>query len=281
VTEPAPHSSTSARQRALDLRGVLRALPALVRLGVSAVMLTMLLGLAASGLVIQFHYQNRDETPGLTLDDLRAGFHGITAKSPLLTAANRNHPPGLPADQHDVLVKWLTNDRVAENYDNIDLGVSSPSEIMATSCVSCHSRKADRKDPKVGVAPDWPLEFRDDVLKLAVSRKVEPRAMAKLADSTHLHAPAMGVLGVMMIALLWLTRLPRTLVGVLAALIGVGLALDIGGWWIARSWEPFVPIIAIAGAAFNGACALAMLLVTLDAWWPTRRSSAQLPGRRT
>lgn len=264
-------TSPSARQRAHDLRGVTRALPAFVRLGLSGLMLTMLLGLAASGMVIQFHYQNRDETPGLTMDDLRAGFHGITAEAPLLTAVKRGHPDGLSADQREVLTKWLSNDRVPENYDNIDLGVMSPGEVISTSCVSCHSRKADRKDAKVGRAPDWPMEFKDDVLKHAVSRKVEPRAMAKLADSTHLHAPAMAMMGIVLIGLLWLTRLPKALVGVLAALIGVGLALDIGGWWIARSVEAFVPVIPIAGAMFNGGCGVAMALVVVDAWWPARK----------
>ncbi len=272
MSDPAAaNSSPTARQRADALRGVLRGLPALVRLGICGLMLTMLLGLAASGMVIQFHYQNRDETPGLTMDDLRAGFHGITAEAPLLHAINRKHPENLPADQREVLLKWLTNDRVPENYDNIDLGVSSPGEIISTSCVQCHSRKADRKDAKVGSAPDWPLEFRDDAVKLAVSRKVEPRAMAKLADSTHLHAPAMGTLGLLLIGLLCLTRLPRGVVGLLAACIGIGLALDIGGWWIAREVEAFVPVIPIAGTAFNGACGLAMFLVVVDSIWPVRR----------
>jgi hypothetical protein len=273
VTDPASPTSTAdaLRTRALALQGVLRGLPAFVRLGVACVMLTMLLGLAASGMVIQFHYQNRDESPGLTLDDLRAGFHGITAEAPLLVAVKRNHPDNLPGAQREVLLKWLGADRVAENYDNIDLGAMSPGEVISTSCVSCHSRKADRKDPKVGSAPDWPLEFKDDAVKLAVSRKVEPRALAKLADSTHLHAPAMATMAIMLGGLLWITRLPRPLVSLLCLAMGLGLALDIGSWWAARSVEALVPVIAIAGAVFNGSCALAMLLVTLDALWPARR----------
>jgi hypothetical protein len=264
-------SPSSPRDRALALRGVLRGLPCLVRLGVSCLMLTMLLGLGASGMVIYTHYENRDEVHGLTMDDLRAGYHGLLAEAPIGEAIKRGHPAGLPADQREVLVKWLSSDRVPENYDNIDLGVSSPSEIIATSCVSCHSRKADRKDPKVGSAPDWPLEFKDDALKLAVSKSVQPAAKEKLAASTHLHAPAMAMMGLMMMGLLWLTRVPRGVVGVLAALIGVGLALDIGGWWISREYAGFVPMIAIAGAAFNGACGVAMALVVVDAWWPGKR----------
>lgn len=270
MSDPSP-TLPSARDRALALRGVLRGLPALVRLGVSCLMLTMLLGLAASGMVIYTHYENRDETRGLTMDDLRAGYHGLLAEAPLLHAINRNHPENLPKDQREVLLKWLSNDRVPENYDNIDLGVSSPSEILSTSCIQCHSRKADRKDPKVGAAPDWPLEFKDDAVKLAMSKTVNPAAKEKLAASTHLHAPAMAMMGTTMIGLLWLTRVPRGLVGVLAALIGLGLALDIGGWWISREYAGFVPMIAIAGAAFNGAVGLATALVVADCWWPTKR----------
>jgi ABC-type sulfate transport system permease component len=66
------------------------------------------------------------------------------------------------------------------------------------------------------------------------------------------------------------TRLPRWLIGMLLALMGVGLLADIGGWWLARLYVSAVYAILIGGAAFNGASGLALVLTLLDLWWPRR-----------
>src|SRR5258707_1260673 len=130
----------------------LRSLPGLVRLGLTALLLTILLGMAASASHLFDHYKNRDEQKDFTLDDLRA--------------------------------------------------------------------------------------------------------------------PA-----IVLCALLYAPRLPRTLIPLLIALNGLSLFADLISWWLTRTHESFVYLIAAAGAAFNASPVLIALLILADLWLPRRAAA--------
>lgn len=254
----------------------LRNLPLGMKLGLSGLLLTLLIGLAASAMHLVWHYENRDERPGLTKDDLVSAYHGLNAVAPLLSAVERGHPPELPADQRQVLLDWLRGDRIVEDYDSIDLGDAAPSEIIAQNCLSCHSRNAAAGDP---LARDLPLDRWDDIKKIAYSREIAPAPIKITAVSTHTHALSLGSLTLVVVALAWLTSLPRRLIGVLVALVGVALFLDISAWWLARPYDNWlgavtgpgwVGVIVVAGAVYNTGTVLLTLLTLADLWRPAR-----------
>lgn len=250
---------------------LLRDLPFLVRLGLSALMLVLVGGMAASAAHIWFHYQNRDESKGLTMDDLRAAYHGLDRPPALLSSLRRGHPedvkPGaLTRENRETLLKWASSGRIVEDYDSIDLGASSPSEIIATSCVSCHG--ANGADPKAAAIR---LSSLENVKKVAFGKRVNRAPVNIVAMTTHTHALSLGTMAVMLLGLLWLTRLARGLVGWLTAGLGLGLLGDIGSWWAARTSEYFVVVIAVSGAVFNGLSVLVMVVVLADMWWPRGR----------
>jgi hypothetical protein len=246
----------------------LRSLGLGARLGLSFLVLTLLGGLAASAQHLLWHHQNRDERPGLSMDDLKGAYHGVNVRSPLIVAMERAHPDGMPQADRDALLKWLRGARISEDYDNLDLGAAAPSEIIAARCVSCHSRQST--DP---VAKRLPLEFFDDVKAVAFSRDIRPTDIKILAASTHTHAISLGVLSIVVSLLLYLTRLPRAVVGAAIALMGLALFGDIAAWWVARESAGFVYIIVIAGGAYNALSALALLAVVTDLWLPIGREN--------
>lgn len=233
------------------------------RLGMTFLVLTILGGLAASMQHLVWHHQNRDEQPGVSMVDIQGAYHGVEQPALLLTALERNHPPELAAKDRDLLLAWLRGKRINEDYDNLDLGDAAPNEIIARACVSCHARASTD-----AVAKAVPLEFYDDVKKVAFSKKINPTDLKILAASTHTHALALGSLTIVVAGLLLATRWPRALIGVLILGAGGALFADLGAWWLARGTAGFVYVIAVAGAAYAGAMALSCLAVLADLWRP-------------
>jgi hypothetical protein len=241
----------------------LRDLPASLRLALSALVLVFLGGFAASGYHLREHHQNRDEQPGVSLADLEGAYRGIQTTSPLVGALERGHPAELKASDRELLLKWLHSARIAEDFDNLDLGDAAPAELLRRDCMTCHARAAVAKnDAKVA------LEYWDDVNKLAFSRHVEPVSTAILAASTHTHALALGTVTVIVALLLLLTRWPRALCNVVVAIAAIGLLADLGSWWLARASAGFVVVIAVSGFAYAGSMVIALLAVLAELWLP-------------
>ncbi len=245
----------------------LRDLPAGARIGISALVLVLGVGIAASLSHLYDHYQNRDERPGLTLDDLEGAYHGLDRPSLLLTTLEAGHPDQLDGEARRILTDWLRSDRVVESYDDLDLGDFAPAELIAAHCLECHSRKATTQD---GIGERIPLDYFDDVKTLAFSQRIEPTPAAVLAASTHAHALSLASLSLIVSALAWGTAFPRRVVSFAIAMVGLGLLGDIGGWWLARELPAATGLVVGAGAVYNGGTGLILIGVLFDLWRPRR-----------
>ncbi|MEM7205743.1 MAG: hypothetical protein AAF628_36150 [Planctomycetota bacterium] len=243
----------------------LRRLPWAGRLGLTLLLCTVGLGLATSVTHLFHHYENRDEQPGLTLDDLRGAYHGIRSSAPLVTALESGHPEGLPAADRTALLQWLSGDRVSDDYDNLELGEAAPAEILDVRCLSCHAR--DAGDP---IGKRVPLEYWDDVAKLSISRDITPTATEIVVASAHTHALGMGTLSLLLAALGLATRWSRGLVGLLTLTSGAGLLLDLSGWFLARYAISVVPLMAGAGALWLASSVGLIVLILLELWLPRK-----------
>lgn len=228
------------------------------RLGLIAFVLALAGGyLLASYLHMVEHYQNRDGRPGMSFTDVKSAYHGATVPSPLLTALRRNHPPEMPAGDRAELLRWLEGGNAAANYDNPDFADFSPKELLDTHCVSCHAGAAERG---AGLSlRNWP-----EVQKVAFSVEVFPTDRKILLASLHAHASTMGAIGLVVALLALLTSWPRWLTGGLVLLAGLGLAVDVGSWWPARSNEAFVYAIVAGGVTHSASMAALMLLIVVD-----------------
>ncbi len=241
----------------------LRLLGFSARLGLTFLVLTILGGLAASLQHLVWHHENRDEQKGISMVDLEGAYRGVQQPAALLTALERNHPAELAAAERDVLLNWLRGSRISEDYDNLDLGDAAPNEIIARSCVSCHGRNSTD-----AVAKRLPLEFFDDIRKVAFSRQINPTDVKILAASTHTHALALGSLTIVLALLAFFTRWPGRLIGLGVLLAGAALFADLASWWLAPKSVAFVYVIAAAGGTYTLVTALLCLAVLLDLWLP-------------
>ncbi len=276
----------------------LRHLSVASRLGLTCLIVVFGIGLATSLQLIVDHHQNRDGQPGVSITDVKGAYHGVFVPAPFVTALERGHPappappasPVLPAASRDALMDWLLgkkdaagkrpvggNPRLIEEYDSIDLGDAAPIEIIARSCLSCHSAKGAEeiaaKAPAGSAAKKWggwPLHNLEGVKKIAYEKRIDPPPLQILTKSTHAHAISLATMSVALGALLVLTRWPRSIIGVLIGVAGAGLLMDIGGWWIARKYAAAVYMIMAGGAAYSATNALTLVAIFLELWLPKR-----------
>lgn len=243
------------------------------RIGLIGLVLVIWMGQAASLYHMHDHYQNRDERPGMTLDDIRSAYHGLNAQAAIKTALEHKHPEGLHDATRTTLLNWLDSGKVAENYDNLDLGDQTPAELMAASCISCHDSKF-AKEKGGGIA----LSAWEDVRKVAFTRTINPVPIKVLAISTHTHALALGALSGVVIVLALATRRCSKMISLLVAINGLSLAGDIAGWWLARQSSDVVYLIVGAGALYNISLVLMTLMVIAELIGPKMGDSTLRRG---
>lgn len=249
-------------------RSRLATLPVGARLGLAMLVLVFIGGFIASAAHLYLHHSKKDEEPGLSLDDLKGAYHGVRTRAPLVRALERGHPETLAPDDRKALLDWLASDRLDARYDDPDLGDRAPAELIAANCLECHSRRsADRHE----IARSLPLDYWDDVRRLAFGKELNPVPVPILVISTHTHALSLAAVSAAVLALLWMTGWSRAVTSTLAFLAGAGLAADIGGWWLARLDDSFVWAIIVGGGAYNASMALSLLLVLVDLLRPAPR----------
>ncbi len=260
------------------------------RLGVACAVIVILGGLGASARHVADHHGPKDDVKGLSLDDIMGAYHGVQAPARLAAALERGHPENLAPAAREALITWIEGPRgpngkrtgpkrLADDYDNFDLGDMAPNELIAKNCLSCHSAKVADTSP---IAKTIPLDRRDDVLRLALPKNLTPVPTEILVTSTHTHALSLGTLAVVTIALVLATSWPRRLTGALVLAVGAGLLLDLGGQWIAHTWdansarEPFgragIYMVLAGGAVYGIGSTLALLSVLIDLFMPRTRA---------
>ncbi len=248
----------------------LRDLAFSLRVSITALVLVIAGGYAASLAHLWDHYAGKDERPGLSAADLEASFHGAKQTSALLESLRGAHGRDYSdAKEREVLIDWLSGSRISEDYDSIDLGDSAPAEILARRCVGCHARNA--ANSAAGDAFErLPLEYWDDVAKVAFSREFHPVPLKILTTTTHTHALTIPLVAIAGALLLIFSGWPRVLVNAITLIGSVGLLIDIACWWLARVQALAVHGILIGGALFSAALGLQIVLGLADLWFGRR-----------
>lgn len=249
-------------EHASGARGLLAGLPLLARLGVTGFLAIAALGLYASIQQIEIHHGKSDGEPGLSEADVRGGYHTTVIPSPMRAALEGSlagHAPlELDDDQRAALVDWIESERPAQMFDDIDLDLLAPIEILGERCSDCHASDGEAAS----------FASFADVKGLLSDKVLEPPPTEVRWTSLHTHAPAMVGFGLLLALLGLLTRFGRHLRSLPMALAGIGIALDLGAWIPARESASLVYAIVAGGALYATGCALALVLVLLEVWLP-------------
>jgi len=235
-------------------------------LRVAATILLIILGGGYAAAVQHMfdHYENKDERPGMSMDDVTGSFHGVNSEATMIVAINTTMREHLTDGEHAALLEWLQGSRISEDYDNLDLGENAPADIIDRNCLDCHSRNAQKGD---GIGARMPLEYWDDIKPLAFSKQFDPVPLEILTISTHTHALSMGMVTALTALLFlgtgWSCRWRNRII----ALTFLALLADLSSWWLARWCEPFCTVLIVAGGVYGALLVVQLVGTFIDIWF--------------
>jgi len=274
----------------------------LARLSLPAkLLITLLLLIIGPGYLfgtanIFFKHQNADGEPGLTVDDLRATFHGMTRtfqpedKTIVNSAMLKQVRPGGDMREHldkggepavRSLLAWLENTAKEDEFAKPGLaepGDPSAQQIIKAHCIECHNADGGEMEevPYAETAdgePEYTLVMVTAKPEIRVQEAglqtvvIKPISEAKLVHVTHIHILTMPIFTFVVGVLFLLTGIPQSIKLLIGPLPMLAVLLDISGWWIARFVEPFIFVIAAAGGLFGATYALQILCVLGSLWF--------------
>ncbi len=265
------------------------------------IMLTAFLAIIGSGYLVavwNIYHSHRmaDGVEGLSLDDVRAVYSGMSvssdapAPSRMLTMIQTTMREYVQSERDfAVLERWLKSGGREDELDSGD-GRRTPRAVLRT-CLRCHA--ADSGEDIARDAPfgpdDWDVDY--GMLSKFLSphdheheheheadddaRWVPPQyQIPRLVLVSHMHMLTIPMFTLTVGLLFMTTRLPPPVRGLLTPLPMIALVMDFGGWWLARASPGFVYAIAGAGAVFGLTFGMQLLAVTIELWRPARSRNA-------
>ncbi|MHB0955427.1 MAG: hypothetical protein ACYC6N_14235 [Pirellulaceae bacterium] len=281
----------------------------LARLSLAAkLMITLLLLIIGPGYLfgmanIFFKHQNADGEPGLTIDDLRATFHGLTKtfqpedKKIVNSLMLKQVRPG--GDMREYLdqggepavrglITWLENSAKEDEFAKP--GLANPADpsaqqIIKAHCVECHNADGgDMEDvPYAATAesePEYTLVMVTAKPEITIEPSglqtlvIKPASDARLVHVTHAHVMTVPIFIFIVGVLFLMTGIPQSIKLLLGPLPLLAVLLDISSWWIARYVEPFIFVIAATGAVLGATYALQIVCVLGSMWFGRRTAMA-------
>jgi hypothetical protein len=275
----------------------------LARLSLPArLMVTLFLALIGSGYLVAAYkiyvwHQDADGREGMTINDLRAVYHGIEMritedaapivhKSEMLEEVSEGGAMrqflakgGEPAIR--TLIGWLETGAKEETFTQGSLyheGDPSPQQVIASQCLKCHHADGgDAEDiPYAQDALSTPtyalvakvaaphIEEVDGETRIV---RIGPTSFRELLHVTHAHILSIPVFALIVGSLFLLTSFSSRVKLVLVPLPMLALCVDFASWWLARSIEPFIYLIAAAGSVFAVGLGLQILGVWGSMWF--------------
>lgn len=260
------------------------------------VTLTLFLALVGTGYlvaVLNIHMQHhlRDMTPGMSLDDLRAAYHGldvaVTGDLVLPSEMLREVLPGGGMRKHldkggpkeiRALVSWLEDGAKEDDFDRpalYETDAPSARQVIARRCVTCHRAdggdKADLPYAANATAdPEYALVAKAAapvISQESQTMHISPPTVERLVLITHMHILSIPVFALIVTGLFMCTGWGPRFKLVLGPLPMLAIILDMAGWWLARPMAGFIYVIAGAGALFGASLGAQILLVFASLWF--------------
>ncbi len=228
-------------------------------------------------------HSGADGKPGLTIDDLKAVYSGVTvekssAKSApsimlkMIEGAMRQYV----SDSADFLVlhDWLADGNGEPGLEKERDG-RTPRRVITLNCLRCHA--ADSGELIGTKAPFGPDQLTVDYKMIsqfttpgtateAGTVRIGPQSAPHLILITHAHMLAIPIFTLIVAFLFWLTPLPRGFRAIVAPIPMLTLVFDFSSWWLARVAPGAIYVIAAAGAAYGSAFGLQLLSIAYATW---------------
>jgi len=236
-------------------------------------------------------HSGADGKPGLSLDDLRAAYSGLT-----ITRDSRTVVPSrmlqmiegsmrqYVSDDEDyaALHGWLAEGNGESGLDAKRDG-RTPRRVITLNCLRCHAADSGKR---IGtIAPFGPDQLTVDYAMIGkfttaapqssrATVRVGPQESPHLILVTHAHMLAIPIFTLIVATLFWHTRLPVAVRSPVTPIPMLVLVVDFASWWIARISPGFIYLIAAAGGMYGLTFGVQIITIVIDLWRPAPPTSA-------
>ncbi len=238
-------------------------------------------------------HSGADGKPGLSLDDLRAAYSGLTVTrdsgsvvpSRMLQMIEGSMRQYLADDEdYAALHGWLAAGDGEAGLDAKRDG-RTPRRVITLNCLRCHAVDSGKR---IGtIAPFGPDQLTVDYAMIAkfttatpqtsqATVLVGPQESAHLILVTHAHMLAIPIFTLIVAGLFWQTRLRAEVRSIVTPIPMLVLVLDFASWWLARVSPGFIYLIAAAGGVYGLAFGVQIIAIVIDLWRPARPTSATI-----
>ena len=268
--------------------------------------ITLFVALLVSGYLLSVgnivtRHEMADGSPGLTLHDIVAHYHGLTKvvapDSPVEIHSEMLREVGPDGGMREylddggpsavrALLTWLAAGGTKKGFlvsGVPEPGDPSPANVIRDLCVECHhAAGGDMEDvpyaPRAGGDPDYALVAvvaRAPVAPASAGPRtirIAPVSAKKLLHVTHSHILSIPVFVLAMTGLFLLTGAGRRMKLILGPMPMAAITLDILAWWLARPIGAFAYLVPLAGAVFGASFCLQAAWVICSTWRRTATS---------
>lgn len=221
----------------------------------SKVAITLFLCIAGIGYLLGFaniylSYSPVDGKPGLSIADVRIAFSGSGSGSTLEKALDGSMKQYVDSEADAAKIKaWLKAGAKEADFGSVK-------EILANSCVSCHS--ADAK--AAGVV----LETYADVSPLL--KADTGMSVSRLVSLSHMHVLATITILFLLCLVFSFTAFTEPVKIIVMAFSLASIAADIGSWWLAKFVSAFAVLVILGGMCLAVAFLALIVLSLYDLW---------------
>jgi hypothetical protein len=199
---------------------------------------------------IYFTYSPIDEEKGLSLNDIRFSFYGKRDVTKLEKSIDGTMREYFTSDEDYNSVKaWIQAGADEKDFEPIKT-------IFDNSCNTCHSA-----DAAVAGAV---LENYDGVEPYL--QQDTGKSVSRLVSLSHTHLFTIVTIIFLLSFIFSFTLFSEKFKQFIYGLAFFAAALDIGGWWLAKSAAVLAPFVIIGGVLVAISFALLILLSLYDMW---------------
>lgn len=226
-------------------------LPMSLRMAYTMTLLVLGVGYLFAMIQVFEVHAGRDGDPMLSAKDLRIAYSGNPDGSRLESALNGPMKDMLPADERQVVIKWVHDGATQEAYE------AKVKSIVDTRCIMCHSPTGNPHLPDL-------TSFEGLSKVAAVDTGV---SIATLVRVSHIHL--FGITFIFFIVSMIFSHAylrPVWIKCVVIIIPFLTILMDIGSWYLTKIWPSFAWMVIISGGLMGLSFAFQWLTSMYQMW---------------
>ena len=237
----------------------LQHLPFSRKIGMTIFLIVIGIGYVFGFFNIILSYGANDVEPGISLKDIAIAFYGARDKTALEKSIDGSMRIYFASDSdYNSVKEWLADGGKEKEFETIK-------PILDQSCNTCHS-----SDVKVADAALDTYENTEEWLGQDTGKSI-PR----LVGISHTHILSAAVVVFILVSILCSTTYPQALKVTLCTWSYLTIALDVGGWWLAKISPSLSFMVILGGASMGSAWGLLIILPLYELWFKKRTDAEE------